>query len=320
MPPSTRKRRAPADEDPAPTPVQRSRRQEELPDDDPDEIDENEEETQGESGSGSGSIEQLAKGLVRYALACEYSRVPIKRQDIGQKVLGSHTRAFRQVFDAANGKLMDIFGMRMVELPNRDKVTVRQRRAAAAASDAPPKSSNMWVLQSMLPDAYRTPNIVGPGREPPEDEPDTEAAYIGLYTAVIAFIFLSGGTLSEGKLDRQLRRMNADRITPVDSTEKVLARMAREGYIVKIKDSGSGDDVIDYMVGPRGKVEVGKEGAANLVRAVYGDGPEDLEQRLNRSLGLGSEDGEAVHDEVSNAQPAPRRVGRPRRRDSDDDG
>jgi hypothetical protein len=31
---------------------------------------------------GSGSVDQLAKGLVRYALSCERSRKPIKRQDI----------------------------------------------------------------------------------------------------------------------------------------------------------------------------------------------------------------------------------------------
>jgi hypothetical protein len=35
--------------------------------------------------SGSGSVEQLSKGLVRYAISCEHSRKPIKRQDINEK-------------------------------------------------------------------------------------------------------------------------------------------------------------------------------------------------------------------------------------------
>jgi hypothetical protein len=35
--------------------------------------------------TGSGSLEQLSKGLVRYALSCEHSRKPIKRQDINEK-------------------------------------------------------------------------------------------------------------------------------------------------------------------------------------------------------------------------------------------
>ena len=35
--------------------------------------------------TGSGSVEQLSKGLVRYALSCEYARKPIKRADITEK-------------------------------------------------------------------------------------------------------------------------------------------------------------------------------------------------------------------------------------------
>lgn len=42
-------------------------------------------------------------------------------------VLGSHARDFKKVFDAANGQLLEVFGMEMVELPNRDKVTMRQK-------------------------------------------------------------------------------------------------------------------------------------------------------------------------------------------------
>jgi hypothetical protein len=35
--------------------------------------------------TGSGSLEQLSKGLVRYALSCEFARKPIKRQDVNEK-------------------------------------------------------------------------------------------------------------------------------------------------------------------------------------------------------------------------------------------
>jgi hypothetical protein len=43
-------------------------------------------------------------------------------------VLGSHAREFKKVFDAANSQLLDVFGMELVELPNREKVTMRQKR------------------------------------------------------------------------------------------------------------------------------------------------------------------------------------------------
>lgn len=38
-----------------------------------------------EEDTGSGSVEQLAKGLVRYCISCEHSRKPIKRPDINEK-------------------------------------------------------------------------------------------------------------------------------------------------------------------------------------------------------------------------------------------
>jgi hypothetical protein len=49
-----------------------------------DEVDEEE-----EHDSGSGTVAQLSKNFVRYALACEYSRIPIKRQDVSQKGMRS---------------------------------------------------------------------------------------------------------------------------------------------------------------------------------------------------------------------------------------
>jgi len=156
--------------------------------------------------------------------------------------------------------------------------------AAAATSESQAKSSGQWVLKNALPERYRIPEIITPPRIPTSE---AESAYVGLYTFIIALIKLSGGTLPEAKLDRQLKRMNADQTTPVDKTDKVLARMVKEGYLVKIKDMSAGEEVVDYMVGPRGKVEVGDEGVMGLVKTVYGDSAmPDLERRIERSLGI----------------------------------
>jgi hypothetical protein len=175
----------------------------------------------------------------------------------------------------------------------------------------------MWVLRTILPEQYRTGGIVGPGPDPPDENAiDVDAAYVGLYTMIIALIQLAGGQMPETQLDRLLRRMNADESTPVDSKDKLFARMIKDGYIVRIKDTSSGDEVIEYVVGPRGKVEVDKQSVASFVRTVCGDGVENLEQRITRSLGLGEEvDGSAT----AGAQDAVRRPGRPRRRASDDE-
>ena len=70
--------------------------------------------------------------------------------------------------------------------------------------------------------------------------------------------------------------------------------------MVRNREIDGGEEVIEYMVGPRGKIEVGEAGVAGLVREVYGrtdpeendDGPapgqneeaDGFEKRLERSL------------------------------------
>lgn len=109
---------------------------------------------------------------------------------------------------------------------------------------------------------------------------------------------LNGGSLPEERLERYLRRVNADNYTPIDSTAKTLERMCREKYIVRNRETDGGEELVEYSVGPRGKMEVGPMGVAGLVREVYGrhqsggeeNGDEernrDFEDRLRRSLGF----------------------------------
>ncbi|KAH6633768.1 MAGE family-domain-containing protein [Boeremia exigua] len=228
---------------------------------------------------GGGSVDQLSKSLVRYALSCEAARKPIKRQDVNEKVLGSHARLFKTVFDQANSELMDVFGMAMAELPRGERVTARQKRAAADSS----KTSNMWVLQTVVPAQYRLPDALGPA--PPASRDDA-SAYVGLYTMVIALVVIAGGRLPEAKLDRALRRMNADQTTPLATTEKTLALMAKDGYVVRVREAVGGEETVDYVVGPRGRVEVGREGFAALVETIYGADADadELQAKIRRTL------------------------------------
>jgi hypothetical protein len=140
------------------------------------------------------------------------------------------------------------------------------------------------VLVSTLPAKYRVPAIVAPSAAPTEE---AESAYVGLYTFVVSLVYLTGGMLPEAALDRFLRRANADQTTPVDRTEKLLQRMIKDGYVTKVKDSSSGEEKVDYVVGPRGKVEVGETGVAQFVKNVWGEDDADgLETRIARTLTL----------------------------------
>lgn len=71
----------------------------------------------------------MVKKLVRLALSSEYSRQPIRRVDISNKVLGEQgSRQFKVVFEEAQRVLADTFGMQLAELPGKEKVTIQQRR------------------------------------------------------------------------------------------------------------------------------------------------------------------------------------------------
>ena len=79
-----------------------------------------------------------------------------------------------------------------------------------------------------------------------------------------------------------------------EKTDKVLKRMEREGYVIRVKEaSGTGEDDVYWVVGPRGKVEVGDAGSVGLVEEVYGakdmqdEDAAELERRIARSLGIG---------------------------------
>ncbi|KAL2843625.1 MAGE family-domain-containing protein, partial [Aspergillus pseudoustus] len=273
------------------------------------------------------STDVMVKKLVRLALSSEYSRQPIRRVDISNKVLGE-SRQFKPVFEQAQKVLMETFGMQLTELPGREKVTIQQRRAAQKV-ERPSSTNRSWILTSTLPPAYRKQDILPPTKAP------MEAAYTGLYTFIIGIILLNGGVLQEQKLDRYLGRMNAETYTPIDRTDKFLQRLCKEGYLVRNREMDGGEEIIEYMVGPRGKVEVGARGVAGLVREVYGrqamvegdditpaerERMEEFEFRLSRSLGLRMPEGQAAQnqdDDDDDAQEE-RQTRQPRRRPETD--
>nr|POF17364.1 non-structural maintenance of chromosomes element 3 like [Quercus suber] len=272
---------------------------------------------------GDVSEDQMVKKMIRLALACEYHRRPIRRADIAEKVLGAEGRKFRQVFNQAQLQLRDVFGMEMVELPARDRLTLQQRRGAAAAKSATQtKTVTSWILVSILPAQFRDPAIVPPSAVPTSAE---ESKYTALSTLIVSLISLSGGTLPDAKMERYLRRLNIQDNTPLaDSelakTEKLFKKLERDGYVMKTKESsGTGEEDVYWTVGPRGKMEVGDEGVKTLVRTVYGEQTndeecEDLERRLERTLGV-AERAEKSHTGL----PEPKKRGRKPRRDAEDE-
>lgn len=113
----------------------------------------------------------------------------------------------------------------------------------------------------------------------------------------------------------------------MDKTSNVLAKMQKQGYIVRTVDKSGDDETIDWRVGPRGKVEIGNKGIQGLINAVYDDSrPEDLQARIHRSLGMDVARDNHRDDEEEEEKPEPEREPnggpsrqRSRRRADDDD-
>ena len=277
----------------------------------------------------------LIKKLVRLALATEYSRIPLRRSDISTKIFKdtNSSRQFKNIFAEAQKVLQNTFGMRLVELPSKEKTSLKDRRTQATQTRASNTSSKSWILVSTLPDHYkRNPNLVQPSHA---DSDEIESGYTALYSFIIALIYLNNGELAEGKLERYLKRVNADSQTAFGSYEKVTQRMIREGYIEKKKDTLNGEDVISFIVGPRGKMEGGAKGLEGLVKKMcLKDAAEEneaaqmdeaeLNKRLTRSLGIsigGQQQAvlEEAEEEASTDPPQDQRRSTRRRVGGDDD-
>lgn len=135
---------------------------------------------------------------------------------------------------------------------------------------------------------------------------------------VVTIILLSGGELSEQKLRRHLNRLNAEANVAADKTEDVLKRMQTQGYVVRkvqknaVSQAQDGSEDITWLVGPRGLEEVGVDGAAGMIRSVWGEQADaDLGKKIGASLGIRQvEDADADADadadmtQVSEAGPS----------------
>ncbi|SPO23683.1 uncharacterized protein UTRI_03789_B [Ustilago trichophora] len=123
---------------------------------------------------GQAEIDKRGAQLARYALACEYKRIPIRKDDVRKEVLDEGTsRCFIPVFNAAQKMLHQTFGLIMSEVRARgaDNAELTKqaqevlRAAASSANGLRPRGqqredssnadggpgTNMWILRSALP-------------------------------------------------------------------------------------------------------------------------------------------------------------------------
>ena len=115
---------------------------------------------------------------------------------------------------------------------------------------------------------------------------------MGFCTFVVTCIYMSGGELADDDLKRYLGELNAAFKVGSTDTSIVLKRMERQGYVfhhTPRSTPGQGlPGSITWHVGPRGKEELGPDGALGVAREVYrgypGTDRDDLESRFKASM------------------------------------
>jgi len=144
-------------------------------------------------------------------------------------VLKDTPRIFNVVFEAAQEKLREVFGLEMVELSVKDKKTAPGKKQPGASAAG--VSSKQYVLRNTLtPEINRLLNW------------RDELPKMGLLYVLLSLILMSGDhVLTEDQLWHHLKtlQVSKDKDHPVfGEVEKMISQYVRENFIVK-KQSGN---------------------------------------------------------------------------------
>lgn len=221
--------------------------------------------------SGHSELDRKASDLVRLALFMEQKRVPLRREDINKKVLGSNTRQFKAVLEKAQKLLHKTFGMELVELQSRnyreEDIMVgneEARNATGVKKRVAAAGSKTYILRSVLDSTIIEQAAITDERlfeEQMNDAPDEEAdeelprrygsiiswstcdqlASLGILYVVLALILVNGKTMSDADLKANLKRLGlpSNAVIPVNEQaahkamplDAFLGQLTRQGYL-----------------------------------------------------------------------------------------
>ncbi|CAO3564123.1 unnamed protein product [Mortierella alpina] len=216
-------------------------------------------------------FERLIKDVVRLAIFTSHSDAALKRDDI-RAVLNDHTRLFDKVFEKAQERLRDVFGMELAELTTKGR-----------SGQAGEKGTKSYYLRNILPQELIASPVV---------DWESESADMGLLMVTLALIMVREGSILENVLMSHYRRMSLlDDASPFGDVTKTLDVYIKKRYLERIKldhldDSGEKAE-IEYRWGARARVEVPEENVIKFIQEVFGrEAPSTLEANIRKAAGL----------------------------------
>ncbi|KAI0641676.1 MAGE family-domain-containing protein [Trametes meyenii] len=243
-------------------------------------------------------VQRKAQDLVRLALFHEQRRIPLKRDEISKKVLGTNSRSFNVVFAAANDILQKAFGMALVELhstPNDKEISEKDAemlKNTGVKKKAASTGTKNYILRSTLDAALiekacmPDPEIreLEQGENPDANEEFAEddnpvgtrstgslfawhtadqLASVGVLYVVLALILVEGKVISDNDLRGILKRLQLPANAPVPlSSQSSAQALTIDAHLAHLARQG-------YLEKARigGAGATGAGGAGKRVRA-----------------------------------------------------
>ncbi|KXN72024.1 MAGE-domain-containing protein [Conidiobolus coronatus NRRL 28638] len=231
-------------------------------------------------------IERKAVQLVRYAIFNENKKAPIKKEDITKKILGDMSRSFQKVFDRAQQILKDVFGLKLVELPQKDtaaSASLVTRRNAANKEKSYPRA---YVLQSLIPlEILRHPSLISVNIQSTD--------HLALTMIILTLILVSDNYIQHPSLVQFLKTFEVDEEKQL---KPCITQMIKQNYVVRLNSSHTGNatnttggdrdqTIYEYRWGPRAKVEITTDKLCGFLKQIYGDNySDDIESEIKRTI------------------------------------
>lgn len=198
----------------------------------------------------------LAGNVCNYFLVSDCKKIPAKRSDIVKSVLKDHGRHFKEVMAEANQIMERVYGYKVVELEKKNQFIM----------------INTLMMNNQDDDDL----LLAPTS-------NSEVANIGLVTAILAGIFMSGQVMQEGPMREYLKKLGID----IDSREEhptfgnvtryIHQDLVRQQYLQITLNKDVEPPSNEYRWGERAHKELSKKDILELVCKVYGNQtrPED---------------------------------------------
>jgi hypothetical protein len=181
------------------------------------------------------------------AIFTEQKRASLSREDIIQKALNGNNRVFKLVFDAAQMKLQEVFGMELVRLSTR-------KRKKGTTDKAVAKLGNSYILRyselmqrSLLEPEERATFICWP---------DKEEIQMSFLVMLMSLIYAHGRMIPHDSLSALLLRLDINIEGTHDdlgSIPDLISKFIKQGYLDKYRPD-SRDEKFVYVWGPRANV------------------------------------------------------------------